>query len=1367
MSSDHDYSAAPRSPLPPPPPPPPLGPHQVSSPRVPQSGPGQSPQQTSPLRRIAVQPPILTTALAPPPQGGPHAFLHSHTPASATSLSLPFSPYAPSPSSYAPSPVVSPVAMRNHSSVPYNPQQWARNAPVGGAYVPHPGPQTSAGPSRPRSEVTGMEASMPSPPPPYSPGQPQSMSHAANSSPHMSSNAFTPPQHPPTSTPSEYVPQPPSRPVSQFVNSRPGSMVIPTSATSVSSNPQFPPPPPRNGNERSGSRDKHSKFSLSAFRNRNVDRDHSPAPSAIESLRLTTSEAILRAPGSPGLPPAGSRASQAFLAHALPERRWSPESPVRAPGARRAASAGAVSLASESRTPIEGSPVIGQSNWDPSQPLPPPPPGPPPSGSRSQSLGRGMDANPHRNSVILPAPPTRRPGQVALTPIPPTPMGWQDDDRARSKSPAARGLHLDTTSQSIQARQREVPLENENVSVSSGPTASTHSSSTLYRSPPRRDESAKGIRERRSESRAARERLDVSNNPWAHDLESAASKPTDLVLGTPDKSLARRGAVTKGTPRSAGAVRSPRTSLSQEGPESSNSTPRLPDSSRKATFGSSVATPPFSPGTDSFVHRQTGKPQPSLPTKALPTPPLRLYGDDHGSDLTYRAAGANRSISQTSIQSDSRPEASTSSTPKPLPRDSFAQASVERHRLFIEKEAAAQSDSERLELFAEFIVAESRLRRDRYTDAFDAMAGDVLDLTRDLWRSYNSTGRRSVTPSAQGASVPSGRRSQASTVGDSPDTRFSNSVPTTAASPASSVQNFTPHTEPSSPTSAASQRARDPAWNSNYHPSLSPIPSMAMSSVPDEQDSRGRSASRWWEASNDGASSGIGSRRLERSKRESKYMSLPKEALESLERAGESNPSPAYPAASTQQPLYGPNEYPPEKIGWPDESQPPSASSHGFYPSSAPATPDPHKLDVSRLVTLPPPYPRHHPAVNNNHPDLTSIRSNLRTLSNLEEVKTIKDHFTAKIKSRRIQENKALLDKRAQLRYNIQENVRNGVMTFADAAKAESDFEAAEDKRAQDSVQNIFDNFQSNVANPLHALFCERVTKVSASMEHLKGRLSKDAQEFNPNQMQEEGDEQPELLEMLTLLKWLFEAREQLHKEMFEMEDERNDLYKDLIVLPYIQTKNDQKVKEATDFFRRDAQDRKVTFEKEILKRHEDFVNVIEKNVTRGVEAQLSAFWDIAPGLLAIVQKIPARLQGLHVLIPPQEYQENPVYHDFPLQYLYSLLAHAGRSAYQFMESQTNLLCLLHEVKTGVMTAGTRLMETQRMLEGEDLAVVDREMRAIRDDEERRLTDDLKDKVGLVESQWNEALGQGLQDCKGRVERFLLQQGGWDESLQE
>jgi hypothetical protein len=540
---------------------------------------------------------------------------------------------------------------------------------------------------------------------------------------------------------------------------------------------------------------------------------------------------------------------------------------------------------------------------------------------------------------------------------------------------------------------------------------------------------------------------------------------------------------------------------------------------------------------------------------------------------------------------------------------------------------------------------------------------------------------------------------------------------------------------------------------------------MAMSTIPDEQDSRGRSASRWWESED---SSVGGGRRVERSKRESKYMSLQKEARESLQWAGEDQHTPKQQAGSSSRLRYSTDEYPPEKVGLHEDSpHVQHEKSQGFYQPTTPAKPDPRKLDVSRLVTLPPSYPRHHPAVNNSHPDLASIRGGLRTVSDLEEVKTTKSAFATKIEARKEQEGTSLSERRAELRYNIQNNVRAGQMSFADAANAEADFDRREHQRAQGVVQWIFDTFQTEVANPLHAMFCERITKVSASMEHLRGRLSSEAQDTNPNQTQEEGDEKPELLEMLTLLKWLFEAREILHKEMFELENERNDLYRDIIVLPYIQAKNDQKVQEATSFFQRDAQDRKVAFEKDILKRYEDVMAVIEQNVTRGVEAQLSAFWDIAPGLLAIVQQVPPRLQSFEVLVPPQEYEETPAYLNFPLQYLYSLLAHAGRSAYQFIESQINLLCLLHEVKTGVMVAGSRLLETQRLLEGEDLAGVDQEMKAIRADEERRLTDDLKEKVGLVESQWNEALGQGLEDCKTRVENYLTEQGGWDDSLRE
>jgi hypothetical protein len=153
MSQDHDY-AAPRSPLPPPPPLPPPHPHLVQVPDSP-GLPGQArvQQQTSPLRRIAVQPPLITTALAPPQRT-----TYLQTPASATSLSVPFtSTYTPSSSTYAASPIPSsPMTMRTPSSVPYNPQQWGRQGPTGGVHVPHSVNQTPTSNVRPH-EMTGME----------------------------------------------------------------------------------------------------------------------------------------------------------------------------------------------------------------------------------------------------------------------------------------------------------------------------------------------------------------------------------------------------------------------------------------------------------------------------------------------------------------------------------------------------------------------------------------------------------------------------------------------------------------------------------------------------------------------------------------------------------------------------------------------------------------------------------------------------------------------------------------------------------------------------------------------------------------------------------------------------------------------------------------------------------------------------------------------------------------------------------------------------------------------------------------------------------------------------------------------------------
>src|SRR5437773_998392 len=128
----------------------------------------------------------------------------------------------------------------------------------------------------------------------------------------------------------------------------------------------------------------------------------------------------------------------------------------------------------------------------------------------------------------------------------------------------------------------------------------------------------------------------------------------------------------------------------------------------------------------------------------------------------------------------------------------FASLAMERHQAFVERERAVTSDQERLELFAQFIVTESRLRRDRYSAAFDFMAGDIMDLTRDLWKSYGS-GRRSTTPTANNI------RSEETPSREHTPSDRRGSLKSSAPSPAASRTNFNATPESPSPASAGAQ----------------------------------------------------------------------------------------------------------------------------------------------------------------------------------------------------------------------------------------------------------------------------------------------------------------------------------------------------------------------------------------------------------------------------------------------------------------------------------------------------------------------------------------------------------------------------------
>lgn len=889
-------------------------------------------------------------------------------------------------------------------------------------------------------------------------------------------------------------------------------------------------------------------------------------------------------------------------------------------------------------------------------------------------------------------------------------------------------------------RPLHVPNTGDNGDSSQTPV----SGSNLSRSPALRDPSAKGIRERRIERRN-RQSQDLSivfpnDNPWGDASDQV--KPSNLVLADSNGGPRSPRPLTsaKYTPRSGhsfesdgprSASRSRASSVGLFSNRSSFSTPRAEPSPAAPTRGGNTQTPPFSPDGQhpSLAYAKT-MPQ-SLPPKALPTPPLQSAQE--GRPPSRPLSRGDRSVSQTHSSNDAMSTVSSQPPPQQdqlvdsvVKRDtSFLQDAVQRHKVFIEKESGATNEVEALNIFADFVISESQIRRQRYAQAWDSGSFHTEEVRNKLFE----------MPSAQRAPEPA----------------------TDAVPPALPTRRT-----PIGPRLDTSQVRLESSWGNTYKPSLSPIASLSISN--DEMGSRGRAPSRWWE-SKTGSSSEGGERKIRRSKQESKYMGLPREALrEDLVHSslGAGEASYAEDCSAGQYATCGPNEYPPEKVGWHEEPAPPSDPDTAGYDYVEFPREDP-KMDVSRLITLPPPYPRHYPAVNNSHPDLVTYRTLVRSISDLSEIKNMRERHDSEVGHLLQSHKERMQESRRHFKTNIQGQIQEGSLSFAEAAEAEAALVVEENKLDRALTKRVLDLYSASVLEPMHSILTDRVARATACIDELSSKLFDDAQHETPDQTQEEGDEKPELLEKLTQLKWLFETREVLHREMYDLVRIRNEKYRAVVVLPYRQKASHDKAKETNTFFDQDALDRHAQYEADALMRLESFLDVIEENVVRGVEVQLSAFWDIAPSLLVLIQQIPEDLYCFEVQIPASEYEENPSYHRHPLQYLYSLVSHAERSSYQYIESQTNLLCLLHEVKSAVMRANCKLMEAERTRHGEPEREVQRDMQGSRASEERALTADLKDKVTMVECQWTEALGSQIQDLRERVRMQLMAEDGWEE----
>ncbi|KAK2064867.1 hypothetical protein LY76DRAFT_12604 [Colletotrichum caudatum] len=1057
-----------------------------------------------------------------------------------------------------------------------------------------------------------------------------------------------------------------------------------------STNTSFPPPP--GANVRGGSRER--RFGFPSLRRSREHHDSSP-PEPMPPISLSRPAPL-----------------QIQIPHPMPYHNDSGSSQL-PPAARRAASASAVETPTSAR-----SRSASQTRWEPGMPLPPPPPVPPSASSRSQSV-----QSLHRTTTPMASPPTRRPppsGVAALGPVPPTPADWVDrpeeanDASQRRPSP---GLTIDTASASSSTHTGE-----------SSNSGALSSGGSLSRARAVRHD--KTIVQRRAESR--------TRHGGPHNSIDGTINPVQLsdIVVPNEGTLSRRLTNSKSTPRSGEwtANDTPRT-------DEQSTTPRAHGSSQRPRI--EAATPPFSPHPSKGTPKVDGSP--SIVPKALPTPPLQV-----------RSASSSQTRSSSAIPADG-PSSAFMSTTKHVAitqtADQFCSETIERFQAFAMQETTAATDAERVRLFADFIVSESRIRRERYSSAIGAMGSEIFDLTRDLFRPM-------VTR----------RESEASQAEWTPQS----SEPTRShRGSLNSIYRETPGESSSAPASAnipgspIGGPVNNPNYSSNYMPSLSPILSLSVSDNYDG-DSRGRPASRWWEAD----SSGGGGKLVERSKRESKYMGVPKEAREALQWEDSPQRPDAFAGPSN---LGSSNDYyPPEKTGWHEPEpvvtpQPVRYSANSLGSSASPTTPNPAHLDVSRLVTLPPPYPRHHPAVNNNHPELAETRIAVRQISDLSEIETIRERFQATSTKKREEAAKASAERRHALRTNLQQEVNVGNMSFAEASAIEQDSVAAEKEKLKELGKTEFEQFQSQVVMPLNDLVTGRIAKATELFDTLASGLFDDVASA-ADMPQEEGDDKPELLEKLTLLKWIFEAREMLHRAIYDILTDRNNRYRDVVLTPYRLAGNEEKLHNAELFFAEDATKRQLAFAHEVFSRTQEFQAVMEKNVMRGVEVQLSAFWDIAPPLCQLLENIPPYLENFNIQIPTAEYEENPSYRRHPLQYLFSLLLHTEKSTYQFIESQTNLLCLLHEVKEAVTHAKARVVQSEAE-DGdvEEYGAEEREVWAqrLRHEEGLMLTNDLKEKVRVVQDQWASALGEKIKNVKQMLGEYLLETGGWDETLEE
>lgn len=841
--------------------------------------------------------------------------------------------------------------------------------------------------------------------------------------------------------------------------------------------------------------------------------------------------------------------------------------------------------------------------------------------------------------------------------------------------------------------------------------------------PPKRkmeqqDDSGRQRASPRHEDERERQRKEDSN-PWRGVMDSPGRKasvgsPRQGIFGSPRGITPARVAPPQLSPRTLELIRERDSvnmdmlieSTAEPSPtltvyRNSGSEPR-PQSGLRPDSGFQPG-PELQSGADSSSGVRRKPVSPSLVTQdlarapQLPTPPPQQSSPISPDEMALQDRYMNLHG-----EGSSRVGPSKRTTGKePEEPEDFMHQTRRRYRDMLRAEGTAFEDADKLRIFLQFIEKEARLRQSMYITA------NLEDQTRlcNLLVALSPEEHKNLTPIS-----PTRQRA-----GDDGDVDMEDPTPA---------------------------RPESQWWGQNLTAASFPSAMMAYEQRgADEESSRGRASSRWWETSNDERSCSISENMAIRSdddsvygsaypRRSRKFNKTPRQSLKEIAERVNTPKSSAGQNPNDPASYMNLAAYPPDRKGYSrSRSRAPSHSRPRTRKRNAIKT----SLDIAPLLTLLPSWPKEYPAINNCHPRLDVFRNLVRTLNDLTQLNALKVRFAEKAELNKDSFATESQRRRVSQAERIQGLYSRGDLHYDEMERLNLDFEREESKIQHEAEEEEFKAFDAEVVTPTHRDLHERVSAASAAYADLLTLIKA------RNPMASDADQQPEMLEYLTALKWIFDVREALHKSIFDLLAERNERYKSLILGPLRHLRDQSRFQSTDTFFQQDAATRLAEFHKAKITRHEQFMDLVEQQVTLGVEEARSKFWEIAPLVMECLEKIPDDLENVVPIVPPEESVEHPEWVKQPMRYLERKIAEAeGAMKALGLEEGEGLLCLLHGVKTGLARAKAGAGS------GSDGG-----------SEERRLTEDLKEKVGMIEEEWREGLGRILERVREDVEREM------------